>query len=58
MEIKTINGGDIGLHNVYDAEIKLYLQLLSPYNSLTAQVSTFCHQLHELVLLNQSYTKF
>lgn len=38
IEIKTTDGGDVGFGNVSDDEIKLYLQLLSPYYSLTAQV--------------------
>ncbi|EFO15571.2 karyopherin alpha [Loa loa] len=37
MEIKTIDEDDANLYNICDAEIKLYLQLLLPYNSLTAQ---------------------
>ncbi|VDK67770.1 unnamed protein product [Litomosoides sigmodontis] len=37
VEIKTADGGDVGFSDVSEDEIKLYLQLLSPYYSLTAQ---------------------
>uniref|UniRef100_A0A915Q1N5 Importin subunit alpha n=1 Tax=Setaria digitata TaxID=48799 RepID=A0A915Q1N5_9BILA len=37
VEIGTADNDDVGLYDIYDAEIHLYLQLLSPYNSLTAQ---------------------
>ncbi|MCP9265284.1 hypothetical protein DINM_020542 [Dirofilaria immitis] len=36
-EIKAVDEDDVGTHNNYHGEIRLYLQLLSPYNSLNAQ---------------------
>ncbi|CAG9530419.1 unnamed protein product [Cercopithifilaria johnstoni] len=35
--IKTADGSDVGFYNVNNDELKLFLQLLSPCNSLTAQ---------------------